>query len=316
MPTCPSCYFDVQPDENNECPLCGHSFGDQEKDSPEDDSHDIEPHQNLPEKPVDEIVQQVTEDEEPETISETENEWQKNRIIDLSTIPAGPSNEELEKNRRMPSLWEQPDQRGRFNGFWVTVKDVLFSPVSFFDTLRTQGDYFMPLIFALIVAFLGGIVSTIWGNVFSSFFQEMFLSMYPQNSYPPNLAAWEKYIMMGSVFMLPAAEFVAIFLSSLIIHFLLIILNGAKNGFEATFRSVCYIRACNLFLFVPILGGLITFFYTLILQIISLKEMHEIDAWKAFLAVFLPIFLLCCCCCAGIAIFASLIAENFKNLNF
>jgi hypothetical protein len=90
---------------------------------------------------------------------------------------------------------------------------------------------------------------------------------------------------------------------------MLMLLDGASQGFEATLRVLSYAHAASVLAIVPFCGGFIALIWSLVLWIIGLAEAQRIPVWKAALAVLLPIFLCCCCCAVGIGMFSASIAS-------
>src|SRR5262249_56464826 len=84
-----------------------------------------------------------------------------------------------------------------------------------------------------------------------------------------------------------------------IVHLVLALLGGARNGFAATLRAVSYARTSAVAYAIPFVGGLVVLCWDLILQIVGLSEIHKTDAWKAAVAVILPIVACCLCGRAG-----------------
>jgi hypothetical protein len=84
-----------------------------------------------------------------------------------------------------------------------------------------------------------------------------------------------------------------LFLWSGFLHLLLMLVRGAKNGFEATFRVVSYANGANLFLAIPFCGGMIALIWTMVISIIGLKEAHGTSGGKASFAVLFPLILCC-----------------------
>ncbi len=83
-----------------------------------------------------------------------------------------------------------------------------------------------------------------------------------------------------------------LFIVSGMLHLFLLIVRGAKAGFEATFRVVSYGVSPFVFLIIPVCGMPIMSLWVMLLAIIGLKEAHEITGGKAAFAVLFP-FLFC-----------------------
>jgi hypothetical protein len=93
-----------------------------------------------------------------------------------------------------------------------------------------------------------------------------------------------------------------------ILHLMLLLLGGARRGFEATFRVASFSQATSLFFLLPFCGQLVGFVWCLVLYVLGLAEAHQIGHGKAAAAVLLPLVLLCCCCAGLAVLFAGAIA--------
>ena len=75
------------------------------------------------------------------------------------------------------------------------------------------------------------------------------------------------------------------------------LVGGNRLGFEATFRVVAYAMAASLLLIVPVCGSLLFPIWSLVVMVIGLHKIHDIEPWRAIIAVLLPL-LLCSLSCA------------------
>jgi hypothetical protein len=167
---------------------------------------------------------------------------------------------------------------GFVGAFFKTTQEVLFSPTKFFKKAAAGRGYWSPFIFAMISGVIGSGVALLWQWLFFTGFV------------PPELlsAATYSVILTFAVISIPFTIALSIFIGSGVTHLCLMIVRGNLNGFEATFRAICYSYGASLFYIVPIIGGLIGFIYLLILAILGIREGHEISTGKASLAVLLP----------------------------
>lgn len=229
-------------------------------------------------------------------VSGDERDWIKNGVIDLDRVPTPEESEEvLKEDVRSGPAWENPQEKGRLGGLFTTITTLLFSPVTFFETMRVRGDYFWPLLFAMIVGTSGAIVNFGWSQLLGTV--NPFSGSGLQHS-----ATFEQMSVIFSIGLLiasPILILINLFISGLIIHFVLYIFGGARQGFEATYRVIAYTTGTSVLYLIPIVGAYIVVIYSIVLEIIGLKEAHEIDGWKALLAVIIPIIV----CCCGFALF-------------
>lgn len=84
---------------------------------------------------------------------------------------------------------------------------------------------------------------------------------------------------------------IALFIGGIILH-IFVYIAGGRKGLTTTIRTIIYSITPNLiFGWIPFIG-LLAGFWTLALEILAIKELHEISTTRAFIAVFLPAILL------------------------
>lgn len=201
-----------------------------------------------------------------------------------------------------PLPWEDRERRGFFPALVETVKLLVTSPTEAFARVRESGDYLSPLLFAVLIGWVMGIIGQIW----SLLFQGAWVGMFPaeMRDQMGAMMAGSAVSFVITVVILPVVIAVVLFIWSGIVHLCLMMLGGHKqsrSGFEGTFRSSSYAYVAAIAQIVPFLGGLIAAVWCLVLQVIGLVRMHRTSTGKAVGAVLIPIAL--CCVCFG-AIFA------------
>jgi hypothetical protein len=181
---------------------------------------------------------------------------------------------------------------------------VLFNPAEFFQEMAVSGGMGSPLAYGVIVAWIGAF----FGAVYSLLPNPMLGALRGMEGLGGHSGAAS---MVGGVFFLvmylifaPVGAVIGIFLGAGITHLCLMALGGAKEGFEATFRVVCYEQAVQLVQIVPFCGGLIAFPWMIVVLTIGLQNAHKIGVGTALAAVLIPIVLICCCCAGLIFAFA------------
>ena len=180
--------------------------------------------------------------------------------------------------------WEDMENLGFFKAFFATLGDVLFHPSRFFSRMPVDAGLIHPLIFALIMGVLGGVISLVYQFLFMSF-----LSMPPDAEVT---VGFQLPMMIGSAIGLPVMTIVGVFLVSAVLHVCLMIVRGNKKGFEATFRVIAYANSTQIFGIIPVLGGLVGGIWTVVVWIIGIRESHGISTGRSALAVFLPILVI------------------------
>ncbi len=195
------------------------------------------------------------------------------------TPPQGPVPPPLPPEPYCP--WEDTENLGFFKAFFETIGDVLFRPSRFFSRMPVERGLIQPLIFALIMGVLGGIVGLFYQLLTMHFFAGIFET--------EEFGSLGVPMIIGSAVGLPIAAIVGVFVVSGIVHVCLFIVGGNRKGFEATFRVVAYATSTQGFVIIPYLGGLIGWIWALIIGIVGIRESHRISTGRAAFAVFLPL---------------------------
>jgi hypothetical protein len=197
--------------------------------------------------------------------------------------------------------WDERDRLGFVGALVETLKLVLFDPVTFFRAMPVSGGLGSPLSFGMLVGYFGIAVSGFYDAVFQSVAGQMFGDFARRGDFQRFTEMFGG--MLGFVFTLvlgPVFILVGLFLGAGITHLALMLLGGARQGFETTFRVACFSQAPAVFALVPFCGRLVHVVYQIVLAIIGLSEAHQISRWTAAGAVLLPYVLLCCCCAASL----------------
>jgi hypothetical protein len=189
--------------------------------------------------------------------------------------------------------WEHRQERSFFNAFIDTLSMVLTRPAEAFSVMKREGGLGEPLIYALIGGSVGGIVSAL----FSLGFQSIGLFTDKNNS-----LAGMAGIGIGSVAMiilLPLFIVVFLFIWSALAHLCLMIVGGANQPFETTFRVFAFTQgSAGPLQIIPLCGGMISGIWAIVCNCIGLARAQETDTGRAVLAVLSPLIV----CCGGFLI--------------
>jgi hypothetical protein len=205
----------------------------------------------------------------------------QNGGIPMST-PASP---------RIGLPWEHRQERGFFNAFIQTLSMVLTRPTEAFSVMKRDGGFGEPLIYALIGGCIGGIVAFLFSLGFHSL---GFLTDRNNNS----LAAMAGMGIGSAAMMilLPLFIVIGLFIGSAIVHLCLMMVGGANQSFETTFRVLAFSQgSAGPLQIIPVCGGLISGVWAVVCNCIGLARAHETDTGRAVLAIFLPLIV----CCGG-----------------
>lgn len=196
--------------------------------------------------------------------------------------------------------WERREQLGLVPALVETTGQVLLHPADFFQQMPVAGGLGAPVIYALIVGYLGIVVQALYQAVLNIGLGSALRGLSersPLGSFGPALqggAGLLVQIVCGPIFLL-----MGLFVGAGIYHLLLMLMGQAKKGFEATLRVVAYGHAASILLLLPFCGGLIAAVWWLVIGIVGLSEAHGIGRGSAAVAILAPIVLVCCCCGIG-----------------
>src|SRR5260370_609213 len=105
------------------------------------------------------------------------------------------------------------------------------------------------------------------------------------------------------IVLIPLFVVIGLFIGSAIVHLCLMIVGGANQSFETTFRVLAFSQGSTGPLqMIPVCGGLISGVWALVCSCIGLARAHETDTGRAVLVVFLPLIV----CCGGAFLIALL----------
>jgi len=185
-------------------------------------------------------------------------------------------------SERKGAPWENRSGIGFVGGISRTLKEVLFSPAAFFRGLTFREGLGEPLAFGL----LAGAV----GNMFGLFWPVMMVS----GGFFPFGGAVLGQLSPGLIFLIlvvavPVCVTLSMLIYSGILHLLLLMVRGGKNGFEATFRVVAYSQAAQVWELVPVVGSWIGGVWRIVVQVVGLREMHGVSYLRIIVAFLLPV---------------------------
>jgi hypothetical protein len=191
--------------------------------------------------------------------------------------------------------WEHRQERGLFNAFVETLVMVLTKPGVAFTVMKREGGLGEPLIYALIGGCLGGIVSLLFSLGLQSvgFFADRHDTFAAMTGMGVGSLAF--------IVLVPLFIVIGLFIGSAIIHLCLMIVGGANQSFETTFRVIAFSQgSAGPLQMIPVCGGMIAGVWALVCNCIGLARAHETDTGRAVLAVFLPLIV----CCGGVLLIA------------
>src|SRR6185295_18320926 len=190
--------------------------------------------------------------------------------------------------------WDDRQQKGFFTAFIETLQMVLIRPAEAFTVMKREGGFGEPLIYAVVGGSVGAIVSFLFSLLFHSF------GMFTNQRNPLGAMAGMGIGSIGFIILAPLAIVIGLFIVAGIVHLCLMIVGGANQPFETTFRVLAFTQgSTGVLQVIPVCGGLISGVWAIVCYCIGLARAHETDTGRAVLAVFLPLIV---CCGGGVLI--------------
>jgi hypothetical protein len=217
-------------------------------------------------------------------------------------LEGAPPAESLTRPQPRPGTpWEDRGRIGFVPALIETTQKVLTGPSDFFGSMPVAGGIGGPLLYGILVGTLGVVVAALYREVFQALVGSTITGLGSSGE----LSRVMPYLMGGvglvlQVVFAPIFIIVGLFLAAVVAHLFLLLLGGARRGFEATFRVMCYSQAAAVINVIPFCGGVVAAVYGLVVAVIGLSAAHGIGKGKAAAAVLLPVVLLCCCCVGAV----------------
>jgi hypothetical protein len=198
--------------------------------------------------------------------------------------------------------WENRAELGFFPSIMQTVKAVLLEPASSFAYMKREGGLGNPLGYYVLLSWLGFLVAALYNVVFQGIFNPL-----AHNSQAPiSPFAMSATVMGVMVVVLPIFSVIGAFIMAGVFHLSLMLFQGARQPFEATFRTFCYAFGSVAPLqLIPGCGSTIGFIWGVVAMCIGIAKVHEINTGRGVAAVLVP---LAVCCIAAILFYAVIIA--------
>lgn len=225
-------------------------------------------------------------------------------MSDFSPPPLPPPPEPPASASATP--WDERDRLGFFTALVDTTVGVLSSPSRFF--VGAPAGIGGPLFYGMILGVLGIWISAMYGLSFA-----LVAGMVPGAGSEAfgKLPSWLQnewisfllQVVLGPVFLL-----LWLFVAAGVTHAALVMVGGAKRGFEATFAVFCYAQAFAIFNVIPMCGGLLGLPYLVVVLVVGLAQVHTITEGRAYSGLVATIALACCCLVVFVMILAGGVA--------
>jgi len=176
-------------------------------------------------------------------------------------------------------------------GIIEKIKGFLFSPSETFDASKedTLGDAFKYYIILLLIsALFSAVIAVVVFSLFAGFFGRMLPGFMPALLALAWAGAAVAFIAVF-IYMLIAGAIVVL-IDGLWLH-IWVYLMGGRKGLTQTFKALMYGATPSLLLgWIPVIGFLAAI-WALIVEIIGIRQLHEISTGRAVAAVILAIII-------------------------
>lgn len=184
--------------------------------------------------------------------------------------------------------WDDRRQKGFFSAFIETLQMVLTRPSEAFTVMKREGGFGEPLLYGVIGGSVGAIVAFLFSILFRSF------GMFADQRNPLNAMAGMGIGSIGFLILAPLGIVIVLFIGAAIVHLCLMIVGGANQPFETTFRVLAFTQgSTGVLQLIPVCGGLIACVWGIVVNCIGLARAHETDTGRAVLAVVLALVVCC-----------------------
>jgi len=215
---------------------------------------------------------------------------------------------------RSASPWDRRAEIGFLLALIDTTKQVLLTPVEFFRNMQTSGGIGSPLFYGVLLGYLSRVVEALYVALFHALFWGGLATLSRSQPFGPMLGMFQGgFPLVVTILTGPISAVVALFICAGVFHLMLLMFEGADQGFEATLRVVSYAAAAAVLGIIPVCGGLFGLVYSIVLWVIGLSEAHGIGRGKACAAVLVPLGLLLACCALLVFVFAAGLASVFSR---
>ena len=214
--------------------------------------------------------------------------------------------------------WEDRGRVGFLKAFVETIGLFVTSPGIAFSRTRERGDYGSPILFAILVGWIGFLAEQVWSLAFkSSYFLFFPQRLREELGWVTERALGGSIVGFAIGFVLfPLLEVMGLFIGSAIFHLFLMLVDGlrrSRSGFEGTVRTLAYSSVATLGYVFPILGGLVVLIWGIALQTIGASTLHRTTKGRTLLAILIPVILCCTCAILFIGAIAALLAALFAG---
>ena len=190
--------------------------------------------------------------------------------------------------------WEDPAVPFPMN-LVETWRRSVFEPGAFFVNGPFDRAAVRPILYYLLMAVLGAVLSLTWGAVLPTTQPGLMetLAEFMDTPLPDAAAATGTTGRLADFFLAPFWAVLYLIVASLLLHVFVLVLAPRRRSLTATVRTICYASGPGLFAIIPFVGGWVAGIWGVVLTVIGLREAHRTTTGRAFavwlLSVALPL---------------------------
>jgi hypothetical protein len=194
------------------------------------------------------------------------------------------------------------------------VRLLVTDPSNAFSRLRHDSDLTSPLLFGLILSWLGMLFSQMWQLMFGGMMGSFLGGLEGLEGFysPPGM-----FSIIATLVFWPILFMVILFVGAGILHLCLMIVGATSDspmGFEGTLKVVSYSQVAGLAGVIPLVGGFLAGLWVLILEVIGSTQVHRTTTGRALMGVLIPILFCCVCVLLGGIFFGAMIAAFIASM--
>jgi hypothetical protein len=216
------------------------------------------------------------------------------RILPEAPRPPGVPVMPRSETSDLGTPWERRSELGGVRAAFESTSLLCGRPSAFFAALRPDGGLGASLLYMVPLLCASAACTTVYQHLG---WHPLGMSRYPLEQLP--------LVMLVSMAATALLGVVGLFLGAGIDHLLLLLVGGARRGFETTARVDAYAAgAAAVLSAIPIVGIVVAGFWNVYLRIVGFSVAHGVGRGRAAAAVLLPIAL-CGCALAAVVFLLS-----------
>jgi hypothetical protein len=193
--------------------------------------------------------------------------------------------------------WESVAKTGVMHALLETIREILFSPMTFFSKVSSPHNAAMSFVFALIVGSVGSVLGFFWTHLLLSRLPSSFAWL---DGFTGTAAASGAGLILVPLFTAVKVLFAAVYFQTL-----LTLTGTRRQGIKSTFSIVCYTESASLFNLIPLLGSVVSVVWSLFLLAAGFNSVHRMSTTKALVIILLPLLILGFLCILALALAAA-----------